>query len=212
MAINTDERLTYANYDVIGVCAFVPFLRSFSLISHPRLDNPRRDVRFQVDALGRALQPLRHTLESLTLFIHDQDYSWAAEGLGTLHDFTALKTLRVQSQVLLGGDGVLRDDGAPTLLLSQMLPPKLFDLTIHCCEHDSGSTDGKGDPVHHVEASLDGKSFSTRTFEPDESLAGTDRRVIESVVVCLSDTHLCGAPFWRFLKLKKIFDIVGRKV
>ena len=207
LAINIDERLTYANYDVIGVCAFVPSLKSFSLISNPRFDDPKTDVRFKIDALGRALQPLRHTLESLTLFIRNQDYCWAAEGLGSLNNFLAMKKLCIQSQVLL-----CREIGLPTPLLSQILPPRLEDLTIHCCEHDSGRPDDSGDVAHHVEASLEGESFSTRTFEPDECLAGIDRRVIESVVVCMLDVPSYGTSVYRSLGLKKSFDIVGRKV
>ena len=207
LAINVNARLTYANYDVIGVCAFVPFLKSFSLISNPRFDDPKKDVRFNMDALGRALQPLRHTLESLTLFIRNQDYCWAAEGLGTLQNFTAMKKLRIQSQVLF-----CWESGLPTLLLSQILPPSLEDLTIHCCEYDFGSTDEREGLAHHVEASLDRKSFSTRIFEPDECLAETNRRVIESVVVCQLGVPSCGTNVYRSLGLKKSFDIVGRKV
>ena len=212
LAINIDERLTYSAHDVIGVCGFVPFLRSFSLISDPRLINPKEDFRFKIDALGRALQPLRHTLETLTLYIRGQDYCWAEEGLGTLHNFTALKKLRIQSQVLLGGESALRDNTAPTLLLSQIIPPNLEDLTIHCCEPGSRHADEKADVAHHVEAPLDGTSFSTRNFEPEECLAGTDRRFIESVVVCLLDVRLSGTPVCRSSRLKKSFDIVGRKV
>ena len=185
LAINIDERLTYANYDVIGVCAFVPFLKSFSLVSNPRFDDPKKDTRFKLDALGRALQPLRHTLESLTLFICNQDYCWDAEGLGSLNNFLAMKKLCIQSQVLF-----CRGFGLPTPLLRQILPPSLEDSTIHYCKHDPGSTDEKEGLAHHVEASLDGKSFSTRTFEPDERLAETDRRVMESVVVCLLGTFV----------------------
>ena len=207
LAVNVNARLTYANYDVIGVCAFVPFLKSFSLVSNPRFDDPKKDTRFKLDALGRALQPLRHTLESLTLFIRNQDYCWAAEGLGSLNNFLAMKKLCIQSQVLL-----CREIGLPTPLLSQILPPSLEDLTIHCCEHDSGRTDERWDVAHHVAASLDGKFFSTRNFEPDECLAEMDRRVIESVVVCLLDVPSCGMSVYRSLELKKSFDIVGRKV
>ena len=210
LAIYIDERLTYANYDVVGVCGFVPFLKSFSLITNPRFDDPKKDVRFKIDALGRALQPLRHTLESLTLFIRNQDDCWTAAGFGSLHNFTAMKKLRIQSQVLLCRASDLPGNRASTLLLSQILPPSLEDLTIHCCEHGSGRTDGEEDLAHHVEASLDGKSFSTRTFEPDECLTQIDRRVIESVVVCLLDVPSCGTAIYRSLGLQESFDIVGK--
>ena len=196
LAIDIDERLTYANYDVIGVCGFVPFLKSFSLISNPRFDDPRKDVRFKIDALGRALQPLRHTLESLTLFIRNH---WSAESLGSPHNFTAMKKLRFE----LCRESGFRNNRAPTLLLSQILPPSLEDLTIHCCEHESGRTDEKESLAHHVEASLNGKSFSTRTFEQDECLAETDRRVIESVVVCLLDVPSCGTSVYRSLEKQR---------
>ena len=212
LAINIDERLTYANYDVIGVCGLVPFLKSFTLVSNPRFHDLRIDVRFRIDALGWALHPLRHTLETLNLFFRNQDYYWAAEGLRNLHDLTALKKLCIQSQVLLGEQSALRNNRDPTLLLSQILPPNLEDLMIHCCEHDYVRTEGKEYLAHHVDASLDGQSFSTRTFGPDETLMGTDRRVIESVVVCLFDAHISDLPVHRSLRLKKFFDIVGRKV
>ena len=167
----------------------------------------------RIDALGRALQPSRHTLETLNLFIHDQDYYWAAEGLETLRNFTALKKPWIQSQVLLGEQSALRNNGVPTLLLSQILPPpSLEDLTIHCCEHDYVRTDGEEDLAHHVEVSLDGQSFSIRIIEPDETLVGRDRRVTESVVVCLFDAHISDMPVYRSLGLQKFFNIVGRKV
>ncbi len=209
LAINTNERLAYSAYDMIGVCAFVPFLKSFSLISSPRLDDPSKDTRFAIDAVGRALRPLRHTLETLTLFITNQNYCWAAESIGSLHSFQAMKKLRIQSQVLLGGGGALYNK---TLLLSEILPPKLEDLTIHCCDYESEHTNEEGDIAHHVEAPLDEKSFSTRTFEPDERLTRTDRRIIDSVVVCLLDVSLSGTPIFTSLRLKKCFDIVGREV
>ncbi len=208
LAINTNERLSYSAYDMIGVCAFVPFLRSFSLISSPRLDDPSKDTRLAIDAVGRALRPLRHTLEALTLFITNQNYCWAAGGIGSLHSFQAMKKLRIQSQVLLGGGR----RSAPTLLLSEILPPKLEDLTIHCCDHESEHTNEEGDIAHHVEAPLDEKSFSTRSFEPDERLTRTDRRIIDSVVVCLLDVSLSGTPICTSLRLKKCFDIIGREV
>ena len=210
LAIYIDERLTYANYDVVQVGRFVPFLKSFTLITNPRFDDPKRDTRFKIDALGRALQPLRHTLESLTLFIRNQDECWYNEDLGSLYYFTAMKKLRIQSQCLGCRESGLSDNRAP-MLLSQILPPKLEDLTIHCCAHPPRLTEGKEDLAHHVEASLDGKSFSTRTFEPDERLAGTDRRVIESVVVCLLDARWGGTVRGPW-PLQKHFDIVGRKV
>ena len=212
LAINTNERLTYSAFDAIGVCDFVPFLRSFTLISSPRLPNPSKDTKFAIDAVGRQLRPLRHTLEALTLFISNQDYCWAAEGIGSLHSFEAMKKLRIQSQVLLGEDGALPDSSAPTLLLSEILPPNLEDLTIHCCDHDCRHPNEEGDVAHHVEAPLDGKPFATRTFEPEERLTGTDRRIIESVVVCLLDVRLWRVPLSIPLRLEKSFDIVGGKV
>lgn len=217
LAIDIGERLTWSTYDVMGVCEFVPFLRSFSLISNTSLEKYTKARRLkdripQFGDLGQALRPLRHTLESLTLFLHHQDHCWAQKSLGILQSFAALKKLRIQSRVLLGGGSGSRDNRAPALLLSQILPPDLEDLTLHCCVDDLGSTDEKGDFAHHVEASLDGKSFSTRSFEADECLAETDRRVIESVVVCLLDSHLCDSPANASLILKKSFGIVGRKV
>ena len=212
LAINIDERLAYSAYDVIGVCAFVPFLRSFSLISSPPLEGiyPKPETRFEIDQVGRALQPLRHTLETLTLFIHNQSDCWSRGGIGSLHNFKAMKKLRVQSQVLLGHDGVLRE--APKPLLSQILPPNLEDLTIHCCEYGLEHTDEKINVARHVEESLDGKPFSTRTFEPDQRLKGTDRRIIESVIVCWLGVSLGSILTYPPFKLKESFDIIGRKV
>ncbi len=209
LAINIDERLAY---DEIGICAFVPFLTSFSLISSPRHEgiSPRPETKIEIDQVGRALQPLRHTLETLTLYIHNQSDCWSRGGIGSLHDFKAMKKLRVQSQVLLGHDGVLRK--APKPLLSQILPPNLEDLTIHCCEYGLEHTDKKIDVAHHVEEPLDGKPFSTRTFEPDERLKGTDRRMIESVVVCWLGVSLGSILTHPPFKLKESFDIIGRKV
>ena len=207
LAIYFDERLTHAKYGVVQVCGFVPFLKSFTLITNPPFDDPNTD--FNIDNLGRALQPLRHTLESLTLFIRNQYVYWYNEDLSSLYYFTAMKKLRIQSQLLRCREKGFSKNRVP-MLLSQILPPKLEDLTIHCCAHGPRETEGKQDLAHHVEASLDGKSFSTRTLEPDECLAGTDRRVIESVVVCLlnvgSGGTVCGP--WG---LQKRFDIVGRK-
>ena len=45
LAIDIGERLAWSPYNVMGVCEFVPFLRSFSLISDTRLEKPKKDRR-----------------------------------------------------------------------------------------------------------------------------------------------------------------------
>ena len=225
LAINTGERLSFASHEVLRIGSLTPFLRNLSLIICVREDISRQNGEFDIEAVGEALQPFRHGLETLTLYIGGKDHCYGLDmGIGSLHEFKAMKKLCIQSKILLGWSGTFdwSSDTPPLLkssntppLLSQLLPPNLEDLTIHCCESREYRSNEQEVP-HHVEVPLDGKSFITRTLEPSERLAGEDRRVIDSVVVCLLGDpeigHACRVPDCRSSKLRNSFDIVGRRV
>ena len=216
LAIRTGERLSFALPDVFNIGFYAPFLKNLSLIICVRQDEARFNQELRISAVGVALQDFSPSLETLTLYIGGKDdCSGLDKSISNLHKFKAMKKLCIQSQFLLGWNLDYDLDPFAPPLLSQLLPPNLEDLTIHCCESREYRSNEQ-EIAHHVEVPLDGKAFATRTLEPSERLAGKYRRVIESVIVCLLKdpelVHGCQVPDCRSSKLRDSFDIVGRRV
>ena len=204
LAINM-EHMGFPPPKMLQLFRFLPFLRYLSIISGGhRYDGWDRHV-FQVGDFERALHPLHDTLETLTLFIGY--YHGNKNGIRSLHRFKAMKQLSIQSHILLGRTDNWHRNGIPGPLLSQLLPPAIEDLTIHCCEFL-----WKEDIDHHFEASLDRKaSMQPSILRP--RFAGRDRRVIENVIVCrLHDPmtrYSAKAIASHLSRLESCFDIIG---
>ena len=218
LAISMHNSMGCPTTNVLDLFSFLPFLRNLSLICSRRRTDYKSTFTFHVGKLGRVLHPLRDTLETLALFIGRQDDYCSEDGIGSLHRFKAMKQLRIQSHVLLGSDWHGNADSG--LLLSQLLPPNLEDLTIHCCVVECIHSKRKmckhreGEIAHHYEAPLDGEE-STRSFKSSQHLTGRDRRVIESVVVCMLQKPKTAYSLYvtahRLSRLESCFDIVGRR-
>ena len=194
-------------YSVTELLSFLPFLRNLSFISsRRRFFYYGPSIKFPTVDLGQALHPLQDTLVTLTLYIgHEFEYC-TIYGIGSLHRFKAMKQLCIQSPVLVGWGA-----GPSELSLSRLLPPKLEDLTIHCCTNGVNDTSNFAD---HFETRLDGE-VSTRSFGSFQRFPRKDRRVIESVVVCMEDPdnwHSELALAFQSSRLASCFDIVGRNM
>ena len=196
--------------DVIELFTYLPFLRNFSLIIGRRQISYWPDDQFPFGKLIKALHLVNDTLESLTLYIAQPWDFVGKDGIGSLHGFKAMKQLRIQSGLLVGWGIGWPDKANPGPSLSRVLPPNLADLTIHCCIY-CGSED-TSIVADHFETRLDNDD-STRSFGSSQRFKGVDRRVIESVVVCMQDpntprSRLAGETS----RLASCFDIVGRNM
>ena len=197
-------------HSVIELFNYLPFLRNLRLIIGRRQISYWPDDEFPFGELSRALHRLGDTLENLTLYIaHPWEVSFK-DGIGNLYGFKAMKQLRIQSGLLVGRgvDWPSEENQGPSL--SRLLPPKLEDLTIHCCVY-CGLEDTSV-VADHFETRLDNEN-SARSFASSQRFRGTDRRVIESVVVCMQDpktprSKLAAAS----TRLASCFDIVGRNM
>ena len=195
---------------VIELFTFLPFLRNLSLIIGRREISYWPDDQFPIRKLIQALHLLGDTLQSLTLYIaHPWDFC-GKDGIGSLHGFNAMKQLRIQSGLLVGWGIGWSDKENPGPSLSRILPPSLEDLTIHCCIY-CGSED-TSIVADHFET-RHGNENSARSFGSSQRFMGMDRRVIESVVVCMQDPNqtrskLAGATS----RLASCFDIVGKNI
>ena len=201
---------------VLELLSFLPFLRNLSLIINRRPLGYRPDFTYEIGRLERALHALRYTLENLTLSIGRYEGSCRQPGIGSMHQFKAMKQLRIQSLVLIGwhyaNDITWNPNVDLGLLLSQLLPPNLEKVDIHCCEVEWML--GEGEIGHHFEeAALEN---SARSFGSSQHLAGRHRRVIDSVVVCTLQEPK--TPYSSFIaasrssRLESCFDIVGRNM
>ena len=197
-------------HSVIELFTYLPFLRNLSLIIGRRQITHWPAIQFHFGKLIQALHLLGDTLESLTLYIaHPWDFC-GKDGIGSLHGFKAMKQLRIQSGLLVGWGIGCPDKENPGPSLSRILPPNLEDLTIHCCIY-CGLED-TSIIADHFETRIDNEA-STRSFGSSQRLMGMDRRVIESVVICMQDpdtprSRLAGTSS----RLGSCFDIVGRNM
>ena len=192
-------------HSVIGLFISLPFLKNLSLIVGRRPTSYSPD--FPIGELSQALHHLGDTLEELTLYIaHPWDFC-DKDGIGSLCGFNAMKQLRIQSAMLVGG-GTTWPDKGPSL--SRILPPNLEDLTIHCCVY-CGMEDTSV-IADHFETRPDKEVFSGSFGQPQRFM-GTDRRVIENVIVCMQDPyHIRSKTAGATSRLASCFDIVGKNM
>lgn len=195
---------------VIELFTFLPYLKNLSLIIGRCHTSYWLDNEFPFRKLIKALHLLANTLESLTLYITHPWELCSEDGIGSLHGFKAMKQLRIQSGLLVGRGIGWPDKEMPGPSLSRVLPPKLEDLTIHCCFY-CGLED-TSIIADHFETRLENED-STRSFGSSQRFMGMDRRVIERVVVCMQDPN---TPRSRLAaessRLASCFDIVGRNM
>ena len=195
---------------VIELFTYLPFLRNLSLIIGRRQTSYWLDNEFPIGKFIRALHHLRDTLENLTLYIvHPWDFC-GKDGIGSLHGFKAMKQLRIQSGLLVGWGIGWPDKENPGPSLSRILPPNLEDLTIHCCIYCG--LENTSIVADHFETRLDNE-VSTRSFGSSQRFMGMDRRVIESVVVCMQDPNTPRSRLaFESSRLASCFDIVGKNM
>ena len=196
-------------HSVIELFTYLPFLRNLSLIiSRRQISWPESQFPFGI--FSQELHRLGDTLENLTLYIaHPWDFC-GKDGIGSLHGFKAMKQLRIQSAMLVGWGIGWPDKENPGPSLSRILPPMLEDLTIHCCVYCG--LDDTSIIADHFETRLDNEN-SARSFGSSQRFMGMDRRVIESVVVCMQDpNHPRSKVAGASSRLASCFDIVGRNM
>lgn len=125
---------------------YLPSLKSFCL-STKRSAEHKFEQNVSPSEIGRRLRGVSLTLQSLIIDI-DQSLNFRdGSGIGSFHDFVALKYLSIQSHILIGdcGDGfyIQGADGRPLgfdlTLLAKTLPLGLQHFQISCW------TDGRGD-------------------------------------------------------------------
>ena len=196
---------------VMELFTFLPFLRSLSFISRRGREFYGTKISFPIGELGQALNPLRDTLEALTLYIGCEGEYNGVDGIGSLHGFKAMKQLRIQSGALVGWRTQWFDEERSVLSLSGLLPPNLEDLTIHCCVFDK--LEDIRNIADHFETRLDSE-VSNRSFGSLQRFMRMDRRLIESVVVCTQNPNHPDHDFARAYqsRLASCFDIVGRNM
>ncbi|KAM0798520.1 hypothetical protein BDR22DRAFT_891314 [Usnea florida] len=197
-------------YSAIELFTFLPFLKSLSLVIGRRPSSYPPDYEFPIGKLSQALNRLGNTLEKLTLYItHPWDFC-GKDGIGSLRGFNAMKQLRIQSAMLVGGGTTWHEMDNPGPSLSQILPPNLEDLTIHCCFY-CGLED-TSIIADHFET-RPGKETFSGSFGSSQLFMGTDPRVIENVVVCMQDPyHIRSKVAGESSRLASCFDIVGRNM
>ena len=91
----------------------------------------RRSERFSPCALLPPLLCISDTLESLVL---SADGYYDGSSLGSLRNFTSLKALCIQGDVLTGESSLNPSKGPK---ISEVLPSSLQELEIHCCSEGS---------------------------------------------------------------------------
>lgn len=216
LSINILNNMRRPSPNVHQLLGFLPFLRNLSLIISRRPIGYSPDFGFGMGNLGRALHPMRHTLETLTLFIGSYEGAWSRSGIGSLHLFTAMKQLHIQSHILIGYDyahtTVWNSNVESGSLLSRTLPPNLEKIAIHCCEIEWMFREGE--IAHHLE----GASFenAARCFGSGKWEAGKEFRVIRCVAVCRlqepKNNYSSCVTASRLPRLARCFDIVGESV
>ena len=214
LSINMLDSVVPSTSIVCKLLNFVPFLKNLSVIISRRPLNYLPDWAFGLDNLGRVLYPMRDTLETLTVVIGRYEGNCSNVGVGSLHSFNALRKLHIQSQALIGceydKDSIWHTKAES--MLSQLLPPKLEKLAIHCCEIDWRNREGE--IAHHFEEPS--CENSAQSFRSSQRSVRRDQRVIENVFVCMLEepkTRYSSFVFAaRSLRLENCFDIVGRNM
>jgi len=134
--------------------------------------------KFEPSRLSGALQTVKGTLENLTLCVGNDLNTLDTSSIGSLADSSALKTLCIQSCILLGDDRYgLGNTTAP----SQMLPLGLQKFTLHCCAQRT-IRDVCEDVVGHYEKCVTPKSGLPCAFVPYK---GGMPRPLRGVAICM---------------------------
>ena len=215
LSINMLDSVVPTTSIVCKLLNFIPFLKNLSVVISRRSLGYLPDWAFGLDKLGRVLYPMRDTLEILTLFIGRYEGNCSNVGVGSLHRFNALKKLHIQSQALIGceydKDSIFGYTKAESML-SQLLPPKLEKLAIHCCEIDWRNREGE--IAHHFEEPS--CENSAQLFRSSQRSVWRNQRVIENVFVCMLEEPKTRYSSFvlaaRSLRLENCFDIVGRNM
>jgi len=129
--------------------------------------------RFSVAKLSGALQTVKGTIEDLTVCLGNSEDTVDGTPIGDLSDFSKLKKLCIQSEILIGDDAYGQQSTLPP---SQILPLGLERFTLHCCAQ-STLHDQDVDIVGHYEKVTYGRSDNKDLPLPTVTWPDSARRI-----------------------------------